>query len=104
MYVNVERKSGFKHGDADPLFRSPVDSAPAITDDDDNEHFLGAVNLNKMTALQQRNPELCALIEHLENEGAQFRVSSRESCQLLLFDKVYSTKRTLGTTTRRGCW
>lgn len=63
-------KSGLKHRDTDCLSRDPVESAPAGTDDsDDEESILGALNVDDMAALQRNDPELRALIEHLARGG-----------------------------------
>ena len=46
-------KSCRKHSDADCLSRAPVESATAGSNDDDDECFLVAVNVNDMAALQR---------------------------------------------------
>lgn len=70
FYATVVFKSGCKYIDADCLSRAPFNFAPASADDDDYECFLGAVILNEIPALQQDNPELRSLIEHLEGRGS----------------------------------
>ena len=68
--VTVVYKSGRKHSDADCLSRAPVESATGCAkDDDDDDRFLGAVSANDMAALQRDDPELRALIDHLEGRG-----------------------------------
>ncbi|KAM7295132.1 retrovirus-related Pol polyprotein from transposon 17.6 [Ixodes scapularis] len=68
--MNVVCKSGPKHNDADCLPRIPVEAGPA--EDDDDLLFLGAQNDSDVTALQQDNPELQALIEHIETREYGF--------------------------------
>ena len=64
--MTVVYKSGRKHSDADCLSRAPVETPSGSSDDDDDECFLGAVNTDDMARRQRDEPELRALIEHLE--------------------------------------
>ncbi|KAM7290480.1 DDE-type integrase/transposase/recombinase [Ixodes scapularis] len=68
--MTVVYKSGRKHNDADCLSRAPVEAGPACTKEDDDECFLGALDVSDMAALQRDDPELRALIEHLEGQGS----------------------------------
>lgn len=52
----------------------PVEAGPACTEDDD-ECFLGALDVSDMTALQRDDPELRGLIGNLEGEGRAVPVS-----------------------------
>lgn len=62
-------KYGRMHNDAACLSRALVKAEPAYTKDDDYECLLGAVNVSDMAVLQRADPELRALIEHLEGRG-----------------------------------
>ncbi|KAM7288282.1 Transposon Ty3-I Gag-Pol polyprotein [Ixodes scapularis] len=64
--MTVVYKSGRKHSDADCLSRAPVETPSGCSDDNDDECFLGAVNTDDMARRQRDDPELRALIEHLE--------------------------------------
>ncbi|KAM7296981.1 retrovirus-related Pol polyprotein from transposon 17.6, partial [Ixodes scapularis] len=76
--MTVVYKSGRKHSDADCLSRAPVETPSGSSDDDDDECFLGAVNTDDMARRQRDDPELRALIEHLEGRGSTVpRVFSR---------------------------
>ncbi|KAM7294064.1 Transposon Ty3-G Gag-Pol polyprotein [Ixodes scapularis] len=76
--MTVVYKSGRKHSDADCLSRAPVETPSGCSDDDDDECFLGAVNTDDMARRQRDDPELRALIEHLEGGGSTVpRVFSR---------------------------
>ncbi|KAM7313608.1 Transposon Ty3-I Gag-Pol polyprotein [Ixodes scapularis] len=76
--MTVVYKSGRKHSDADCLSRAPVETPSDSSDDDDDEFFLGAVNTDDMARRQRDDPELRALIEHLEGRGSAIpRVFSR---------------------------
>ncbi|KAM7294021.1 uncharacterized protein ISCGN_023568 [Ixodes scapularis] len=68
--MTVVYKSGRKHNDADCLSRAPVEAGPSCTKEDDDECFLGALDVSDMAALQRDDPELRALIEHLEGQGS----------------------------------
>ena len=76
--MTVVYKSGRKHSDADCLSRAPVETPSGCSDDNDDECFLGAVNTDNMARRQRDDPELRALIEHLEGRGGTVpRVFSR---------------------------
>ncbi|KAM7297650.1 uncharacterized protein ISCGN_022801 [Ixodes scapularis] len=76
--MTVVYKSGRKHSDADCLSRAPVETPSGSSDDEDDECFLGAVNTDDMARRQRDDPELRALIEHLEGRGGAVpRVFSR---------------------------
>ncbi|KAM7298103.1 Transposon Ty3-I Gag-Pol polyprotein [Ixodes scapularis] len=68
--MTVVYKSGRKHNDADCLSRAPVEAGPACIEDDDDECFLGTLDVSEMAALQRDDPELRALIEHLEGQAS----------------------------------
>ncbi|KAM7303474.1 retrovirus-related Pol polyprotein from transposon 17.6 [Ixodes scapularis] len=51
--MTVMYKSSRKHNDADCLSRAPVEAGPACTNGNDDECFLGALNVSDMTALQR---------------------------------------------------
>lgn len=68
--IIVSYKSRRKHGEADCLFRAPVESALAIYDDD--EVFLDAVDGALMERMQRTDPELRAVLDMLEDQAGEF--------------------------------
>ncbi|KAM7284469.1 DDE-type integrase/transposase/recombinase [Ixodes scapularis] len=101
--MTVVYKSGRKHSDADCLSRAPVETPSGSSDDDDDECFLGAVNTDDMARRQRDDPELRALIEHLEGRGDTVpRVFSRALPTFAIRQGVLY-KENFGTTTRHGC-
>ncbi|KAM7306521.1 Transposon Tf2-6 polyprotein [Ixodes scapularis] len=95
--VTIVHKSGRKHNDADCLSRAPVESPPDSTDDDDDARFLGAVTDIDMGALQRDDPELRAVIDHLEGQGSSVpRVLARDLPSFVLRQGVLF-KKNFGT-------
>uniref|UniRef100_A0A6B0U174 Putative transposon ty3-i gag-pol polyprotein n=1 Tax=Ixodes ricinus TaxID=34613 RepID=A0A6B0U174_IXORI len=48
---------------------TPVEAGPACIEDDDDGCFLGALDVSDMAALQRDDPQLRALIKHLEGQA-----------------------------------
>lgn len=65
----ITHKSGRKHSDADCLSRAPVELPQADTNDDDDA-FLGALQISDMASRQRRDPVLRKLFARLEGQDA----------------------------------
>lgn len=67
--MTVVYKSDLRHIDADCLLRATVESDSTSTKDNEDDVFIGALNVQDMATLQRNNAEFLAVIEHMEGNG-----------------------------------